>query len=280
MEKKNIRLHSALTPAFTLAEALDADYILHSHSLYELIYVLDGTLHLVVEEGHYQMKAGDLALISGNLVHGFNTEDHSHSFIGAFHVEEIPEFQKLAEGRHLVSPYIPACPETKDLPELFRKIIEFSDPEGPFLVSVGYLHILLGKIVPLLTFEANQANGENTSLVNQAISYIGDNSEKNLTLESVAEHLGISKYYLSRIFNQQLNISFNTFLSFIRINVGKRLLVQTDLQIGEIALMCGFDNVRSFNRTFKEFANQTPTTYRNSNKGKPALNYSNPTYSE
>lgn len=280
MEKKNIRLHSTLTPAFTLVEAIDADYIRHSHSLYELIYLLDGTLYLLIEESHYTMKAGDLALIPGNSVHGFHTETHSHSFIGAFHLGEIPEFQKLFEGRYLLSPYIPACPETAVLPKLFRKIIESSDSQGSLLIPVGYLHLLLGEIVPLLTFATNQANGENASLASQAITYIGDNVEKNLTLESVAEHLGISKYYLSRIFNQQLNVSFNTFLSFLRVNAGKRLLVQTELQIGEIAFMCGFDSVRSFNRTFKEFSNQTPTAYRNSNKGKAAMNYNNPIYAE
>ncbi len=275
MEKKIIKLNSTLTPAFTLIEAANASYIRHSHSLYEILYIIDGYLELTVQDLQYHLRPGDLALIPGGQVHGFHTPDSSRSFVGAFHLEGIPEFQKLCEGRRLATPYIPACPETREFPELFRKILETSVSEGPLLISVGYLHILLGKLAPLLSFEANDTDGITASLATQAIAYIGDNVEKNLTLESVADHLNISKFYLSRIFNQQLNVSFNSFLSFLRVNAGKRLLVQTDLQISEIAMICGFENMRSFNRTFKDFAGQTPTAYRKGNKGKLVINYDN-----
>ncbi len=280
MEKKIIRLQSSLTPAFTMMETADASYIRHSHSMYELIYLLDGMIELYVQDEQYTLHPGDMALIPGNQVHGFYTPDHSHSFIGAFHSDEIPEFQRLAERHHLLSPYIPSCEETQDFPDLFRKILMYSTAKDSLLISVGYLHILLGRLVPLLRFENNLPDSSALSLANQAILYIGDNIEKNITLESVAEHLNISKFYLSRIFNQQLNVSFNNYVSFLRINAGKRLLVQTDLQIGEIAVLCGFDSVRSFNRTFREYAGQTPTAYRNDNKGKLTVNYANAAYME
>ncbi len=93
------------------------------------------------------------------------------------------------------------------------------------------------------------------------VKKIYKNSE--LTLESLARTLEISRNRLSGIINDELKTSFYDLLRKYRIQDATRLLLQkNDLNILQIAHEAGFNNKVSFNSSFKEYTGMTPSQYR------------------
>ena len=62
-------------------------------------------------------------------------------------------------------------------------------------------------------------------------------------------------------------MTFSMYLNHIRVNKAIDLIQNTDLSMTEIAMNCGFETIRNFNRVFKEIMGCTPSEYlRNSDK--------------
>ena len=93
-------------------------------------------------------------------------------------------------------------------------------------------------------------------------SYIDEHCTEDLTLESVADRAGFSKFHFSRLFKQFTNISFYKYLNQKRIETAEKLLVSPDLSITEVSLSSGFSSMSSFIRMFKQIKGCTPTEYR------------------
>jgi len=98
-----------------------------------------------------------------------------------------------------------------------------------------------------------------------------------LTRDILSKELGINKGYLSKIFSQVFESSFNQYLNNLRIERAKYLLENTEDTILDISLSCGFDSDRTFERAFKSVCSLTPSNYRklcfmNKNDGKQKLN--------
>ena len=93
-------------------------------------------------------------------------------------------------------------------------------------------------------------------------SYIEEHCTENLTLESIADRAGFSKYHFSRLFKQFTSISFYKYLNQKRIETAEKLLVNPALSVTEVSLSSGFSSMSSFIRMFKLIKGCTPSEYR------------------
>ena len=96
----------------------------------------------------------------------------------------------------------------------------------------------------------------------QLISYICGNYRRNVSLDMAAHELGVSRYCISRIFTNKIGVSFSDYINSLRIDFAKKRLKSSDIPISEISIESGFENQRSFNRTFKKFCGKSPKEYR------------------
>jgi len=100
-------------------------------------------------------------------------------------------------------------------------------------------------------------------LVKNAKLYIRNNfSNPSLSLTMVAEHLSISSAYLSNLFKKESNIGLNDYITKIRVDNAKTLLLNNELSAKEIAEQTGFASQKYFTFIFKEHVGMTPTQYR------------------
>lgn len=88
-------------------------------------------------------------------------------------------------------------------------------------------------------------------LSGKIISYIGTHFTQNLSQEMIANHFGIGKYALSRIFSNVLHQSFNRYLNSLRINYAKHLLTTSNYSITRIAIECAYNNQRPLTEFLK-----------------------------
>ena len=93
------------------------------------------------------------------------------------------------------------------------------------------------------------------------LSYIDDHYADNISLEYAAASMNFSTGYFSKIFKKLMGINFVTYLNLVRVEHAVCELRNTEQKFTEIALNCGFNNIRTFNRVFKEITGCTPSEF-------------------
>lgn len=99
--------------------------------------------------------------------------------------------------------------------------------------------------------------------IEKAVDYINENYEEKLTLEGVADHVYLSATYFSRIFNQEMGMSFNGYLNKVRTDKAKALLLHDNMSLADISATVGFVDQSYFTKVFKKQTGVTPNEYRN-----------------
>jgi len=102
--------------------------------------------------------------------------------------------------------------------------------------------------------------------IRKAISFINDNYADRIALQDVAKHTCLSPNYLSQLFKQETGKSFLEYLTHCRVEAAKKLLVQSNLTISEIAFKLGYDMPSYFSEVFKKSEGLTPSQYRKGRK--------------
>ena len=99
------------------------------------------------------------------------------------------------------------------------------------------------------------------------IEFINNNFQNSeLTLDLVSGETGVSQRRITNEIQNQYGFNFKTYINRLRINESKRLLLNKELNIGEIAFKVGFNNQSHFNRVFKSELQISPTEYRDKHK--------------
>lgn len=103
-------------------------------------------------------------------------------------------------------------------------------------------------------------------LARDIASYINQNFRSPLTLGQLAEHFHFSYNYLSTFFSKEFKKSFKDYLSDIRLEEAKRLLLQSDLNLSEISDAIGYADLSYFSKIFKKEFGVSPSQYRRENR--------------
>ncbi len=100
-------------------------------------------------------------------------------------------------------------------------------------------------------------DGGVSAYVEEAIRYMEQNFVRDIALDNVAEAIGISPFYLSRIISQELGITFVEYLTGLRIVEAAKLAATTKLSLKQIADRTGYPNAAYLCRVFKKYAGKT-----------------------
>jgi AraC-like DNA-binding protein len=99
--------------------------------------------------------------------------------------------------------------------------------------------------------------------VKTTVDYIDTNfSNGNLTVEMIAEYTGLSPNYLRAIFKAAQGISLSKYLTDVRMMYVKKMLLETDKHVHEIAAQAGFMNAKHFYVLFKQYTGLTAEMFR------------------
>jgi len=99
-------------------------------------------------------------------------------------------------------------------------------------------------------------------VITRAKEYIHEHQTEELSLGQVAKAVNTSTFYFCKMFKKVTGINFTDYLSRVRIEKSKNLLLNPNLRVSEIAFEVGFQSLTHFNRVFKKILGQSPTEYR------------------
>lgn len=92
--------------------------------------------------------------------------------------------------------------------------------------------------------------------------YLQEHLSEDISLSVLAEEFHLSAQYISQLFKSEIGVNFLTYLTNIRMERAKKLLLSTALSIGEISEQLGFGDYRVFTKVFKKSEGVTPSQYR------------------
>ncbi len=105
-------------------------------------------------------------------------------------------------------------------------------------------------------------NASNNCVWDDIVKYINHNYQDNIKLENLAPLFGYNSSYLGKIFNDKMGENFNSYIDHVRINHSKKLLLQKNLKVYEIAEKVGYHNVDYFHKKFKKYVGESPVEFR------------------
>lgn len=103
-----------------------------------------------------------------------------------------------------------------------------------------------------------QANGK----LGKAKDYIDEHYHHPLTLEEVAEYVGISPYYFSKLFKDRFGMTFIDYVTDVRIARAKKEMANPNKSLKEICFLVGYNDPNYFSRVFKKHTGMSPSEYR------------------
>ena len=99
-------------------------------------------------------------------------------------------------------------------------------------------------------------------VIYKAIDYIKRNYMKKIMLEDVANHVQLSPSYFCSVFKQEMKCNFNAYLNRIRIEMSKKLLLDNDIRLADVADLVGYEDQSYFTRVFRRRVGISPGKYR------------------
>ncbi len=102
----------------------------------------------------------------------------------------------------------------------------------------------------------------NNRFIKKAYEYVEKNYASPFSLQDVADHLGISQSYLSKLFVYKVKMRFTQFVNLYRIRISEQYLKATDKTIEEIAFLVGFNDYKYYSQVFKQITGMTPKQYK------------------
>lgn len=101
----------------------------------------------------------------------------------------------------------------------------------------------------------------------QVLAFVQENQTARLHLRDVAEKANLSPYYFCKLFRKTMGMTFTDYLTRLRMENAKDLLLNPHTPVGEVAVAAGFGSIPHFNRAFKRYTGLTPTLYRSKHSG-------------
>lgn len=250
------------------------------HDFFEMIYVLENEMHLEVEEDKMSLEVGDIVLIPPDTIHRPIVMENTIAIQVIIRKSTFQKvFYKLLNGNNVISEFflnalyikdvknilIFNCQQDKDvlncLLQLFQE--DYNQLPGNRIVVNNLFEILLCLLLRfnLIHMKVSQKRQPYDKRAIQILQYIQEYSEY-VTIKEVAKTFNLSESYLSKYIIRKIGKSFSELRQEIRMEKACEMLRGSNLQVADIALFVGYENVEHFIRLFKKKYEQTPNQYR------------------
>ena len=241
-------------------------YPFHWHDKYEICRCLD-KCDFLIDGVHINASAGDIIAINELSVHQFLPPNNTTKVRV---LQFKPDFSLgIDSTAKAIRPHI----KNEDVKKIdgLDEAIEFlvsaisketpcqSSHENPYLQSlVSALFFLLAKHFP--KNEGDRTQKKERREFYKIAEYINANFASDITVQSIADTLYISRGKVATVFAKYAGVSLSDYIRSVRVKNVNRM-INEGYSITESAFSCGFQNTRTFNNVYKKIMGITPSEY-------------------
>lgn len=265
---------------------IDGDSRQHKHDNYQIVFVTKGKVKGFVGSSLREYNYGNVVVIGKNVPHLFILNDETDA-----ESREINEIEILHFKHNLFPARMTDIAELRFVHSLLRRsqqgvlfqdmtlfekiremLYRIDDVDG--IQKLIELYLILDTIGQNINYHiiSNESyNSENTATTNisslqRTYKYLYTNFHRDITLTELSKYAHQNPTALCRTFKRETGKTIFQFLNKIRIENSCKLLIETDMNISQIAYESGFTNLPHFNKQFKLLTNKTPSYYKESIK--------------
>ncbi|BAD62920.1 AraC family transcriptional regulator [Bacillus sp. FSL K6-6483] len=237
----------------------------HFHYTHQLLYVLDGKGECELGKQRHALVSDNLLIIRPLTHHSIAAQSKMTMLVLEFDEKQLP-----MEYRHTLIADVFARSEVlrlnlfkgSEVRQLLRRMLyeqlQYRDRE-----KIG-LSLLLGELLLLLKRTKRGFTYQNTNEWRAAAlkEYIENNYYQLSRAEELAAKMGVSSRYMQLIFKDAYDTTPMRYLTEVRLNRVKKLLIETDLDMVSICFEVGFESLPTFYRVFKKQVGVSPLVYK------------------
>jgi AraC-like DNA-binding protein len=148
-------------------------------------------------------------------------------------------------------------------------MIEYQKPhKGRFFLLSGELYRFFYGLS--LVGGKDRFADENTNelYIKSAVKFFERNYSRSMTIQELADHIGLERKYFSKLFKQKTGLSPQEYLTKYRIEKACKLLIETDLKVGSIAQSVGYEDALAFSKMFSQCKKRSPVDFRKALRSK------------
>lgn len=240
------------------------------HENIEMVFVKKGRMNMLVDGESVSATEGATIIINQNVLHSmgsYSSVDYYYLIIdSAFCHENHLEIEKL---------YFETLVYDLEVFEKLDVLIDHYYGRGNDKFAVQKIRSAVLSLLCLICERYSidgRADDTVTTFrfVKQAIEYVFNEFQSDISLDNIAKRVCISKYHFAREFRKATGHTFVDFLNGVRCENAKQLLEKTNKSISEIYSECGFSSSSYFCRMFKVYTGVTPLRYRRNVREKQA----------
>lgn len=227
------------------------------HEHLEILICKSGLGALILDDRKYNFTEGNVFIVNPNVIHSLKSITEMHYV--CLHIDKKFYLENFADLGTVK--FIEFMESDKKTAEFLEQILLENSGNGE-LKNAKLKAIVLQLLIYLLEncrtddLTSNH-NSKSYTRIKNAMSYIENNLNRNLTLDIIAQAVGINKYQLSREFKATTNKNVFEYINHLRCKTAMALL-KKGVTVTEAAESCGFQNLSYFSRTYKKYMGELP----------------------
>ncbi len=236
----------------------------HSHQEYQLGISFDCQGEYFYRGAYYPVPIGNLSIIHSGEVHSPSERTYlpQPATFWMMHVEpSLLEETALEIASNIKVPFFtePVLSD-RTLIKLFQNLCLSVQNGKPQLKQDSAILDFFSYLITARSILASKSYPTENKAITHVCDYLQANYQENISLSELADIVGMSRFYLSRLFRREKGISLNAYQTQIKIERAKKLLSQ-EMPISQVATATGFYDQSHFGYHFKRLVGTTPRNY-------------------
>ena len=233
----------------------------HWHEWLEIVHLIEGTMKIITPQGERQVVPGEIVVVGMNTLHEIKGEAGSYRF-QCLHVNLGFVIQHISAT--LLNDQLIFIQNKEEFLEHFTQIIRFmkrNDAISQLKYKANLLE-LLSICLQETEISKENINTQINDVFSKILFYVSTHYHENISLEVLSRQFGYTPQHVSLMFKKYLDVNYLTYLTKIRLDRARFLLMSTSYKIIDIAYECGFASEHSLINSFKKVYGVTPSQYR------------------
>jgi AraC-like DNA-binding protein len=252
----------------------DFSFRAHWHTEFELAYVESGSLYVCINNDRRRLNEGDIAICTSGDIHYYEKAEVSSKILLLIFKPEFFGFPANWPDTHPLaySFFEKGCiasNELNDIKNILHTLLQERRLKKEFydlFVKAKVLE-LCGCILRYFptydsTLSTPLKNFSKLKTMQEILVYIENNFTEDISLQTLADAFNIDAYNLSKAFNSVTGTNLKNYINTLRVYKAEDLILNSKKLLIDIAMECGFNSIRTFNRAYKAIKGYAPSSLR------------------
>lgn len=246
----------------------------HWHTEFEIAYVESGNIYISINNDKQLLSEGDIAICTSGDIHYYDSSNcTSKMLLLVFKPEFFGFCSDWPDTHQLASSFFKNGEIDSEgvnrIKKLLYLILEETKTKNNFyelFIKAQIIELCASILRYIPTTKLPPINLNKTSsrqkTMQDILVYIENNFTEDISLQNLADNFNMNSFNLSKSFNLLTGCNLKTYINNLRISKAESIILNTKMPLIDVAVECGFNSIRTFNRSYKSIKGYVPSSIR------------------